>query len=113
MSGGSFDYVCFKVEGHEVLSTIDQLTDMESYLRGIGKDNAADEVYAFRLHVETCLRQLSIYGSRITHLLYAAEWCASGDHGPEGIDTALAEMIAKDMPTKAIQQMTAGETVNP
>lgn len=84
MSGGSFDYVCFKVEENQVLSALPDLRDLETYLRAIEKHAAADEVLIFIKEVETHQRRLAVIGARIKSLLKATEWCASGDSGEDG-----------------------------
>jgi hypothetical protein len=88
MSGGSFDYVCFKVEDSDILSSLDDVRKVEDYLRKIEKHDAADEVLMFIKEVETHQRRLRVIGSRIAPVLKAAEWVCSGDSGNDAIDNA-------------------------
>ena len=45
MSGGSFEYVCFKLDDEDqIFSSLKELRNMESYLRARGKQEAADEI---------------------------------------------------------------------
>jgi hypothetical protein len=69
MSGGSFNYVCFKVEESSILDALDDLRDMERYLRAGNKVIAADEVYAYILTVEALQHHLFTAGRRIADLL--------------------------------------------
>lgn len=93
MSGGSFDYVCFKVEDSEVFSALTDLRRVEDYLRAINKQDAADEVLIYIREVETHQRRLAVIGKRIAPLLKATEWEASGDSDKDGIDYAYRELM--------------------
>lgn len=99
MSGGSFNYVCYKVEDDEILLALPDLRDLETYLRTINKHDAADEVLIFIREVETHQRRLAVIGTRIKSLLKATEWCASGDSGEDGIDYAYRDLMGLNDPT--------------
>jgi hypothetical protein len=101
MSGGSFDYACYKVEDNRVFDGIEEYKRMEQYLRDVGKHEAADEVYRYINIVETYQRRLAIEGKRIYDLLYSVEWTASGDTGIEAIDYAYNKLINPDEKTDA------------
>lgn len=100
MSGGSFGYVCFKVEGSEILTATNDVRAVENYLRAYGKHDAADEVLRFLNEVETHQRRLAIIGERIAPLLKAAEWTASGDSGLDSIDAEYFKLMGIDPPGK-------------
>lgn len=88
MSGGSFNYACFKVEDGEVFQAMDDVRGIEEYLRAHGKHDPADEVLKYIKEVETHQRRLEVIGKRIAPLLKAVEWTASGD---TGMDLVYAE----------------------
>ncbi len=88
MSGGSFNYACFKVEDSEIFSALSDVRDIENYLRAFQKHDAADEVLFFIKEVETHQRRLAVIGKRISELLRAAEWVASGDSNLTAVDSA-------------------------
>ncbi len=94
MSGGSFNYLCYK-DPSEMLSSssMDDLRRMEEYLRENGKGDAADELYKYRLTLDTMYRRLTILHTRLEPLLYSAEWWASGDYGEESFDRRWAEFL--------------------
>lgn len=94
MSGGSFNYVCFKMESEEIFSALPDLRNMEEYLRARQKHDAADEVLKFILALETARRRLDVMSKRIQDILYAAEWWASGDWNEDGLDKAMEELDA-------------------
>lgn len=92
MSGGSFNYVCFKVETEEIFAALPDLREMESYLRGRGKHDAADEILKFILNIETARRRLDVQGRRLQDLLQSVEWWVSGDWSEEDVDNSLKEL---------------------
>lgn len=101
MSGGSFNYACFKVtDTREVFSAMDDIEHIEKYLRSINRHSAADEVFRYYQDLKTISRHLAIMGERLEPLLYATEWCASGDWNEDGIDAAYQKLIglADDKP---------------
>jgi hypothetical protein len=93
MSGGSFNYACFKVDSEEVFQALPDLRDMETYLRQIEKHDSADEVLLYIREVETHQRRLMKIGERIAPLLKAAEWTRSGDWSKESIDGAYQNLM--------------------
>jgi hypothetical protein len=93
MSGGSFNYACFKVGDSEIFKALGDIKGIERYLRSIGKQEAADEVFRFVLECEVAQRRLNIMGDKISELLRAAEWVASSDYGVEAIDRAYDEYV--------------------
>lgn len=93
MSGGSFNYACYKVDDDEIFRAMADVRDIESYLRTIGKHDAADEVLVFIKEVETHQRRLAVIGNRISPLLKATEWERSGDWGVEPIDNAYYDLM--------------------
>lgn len=93
MSGGSFEYVCFKLDDEDqIFSSLKELRNMESYLRARGKQEAADEIQQAIFKLETCQRRALNIGKHIHDLAYAVEWWASGDFGEEDVDEALDKM---------------------
>lgn len=100
MSGGSFNYACFKVEDSEIFRALADVRDIESYLRAHGRHDAADEVLRFLNEAETHQRRLAVIGQRIAPLLQAAEWTCSGDSGLEYIDQEYFKLMGIAPPGK-------------
>jgi len=96
MSGGSFNYFCYDSVGSGALDNLDDLRDMESYCRKLGKHEAADELYEYLLFLETVERRMAVQHKRIQNLCRAVEWEASGDIGIEGIDIAYRKLIGSE-----------------
>ena len=95
MSGGSFEYACFAVEEWSSFSKLDQVREIENYLRSNGEHEAADEVYQFILFIETVQRRLDVQTKRIKDILFAAEWWASGDWGADNFKSSFADWQTK------------------
>lgn len=100
MSGGSFNYAYCKAGDPDVFYAVGDIQDIEKYLRGLGKHDAADEVLRFLNEIETHQRRLEVIGERILPLLRAAEWTCSGDSGPEYIDREYFKLMGIDPPGK-------------
>jgi hypothetical protein len=81
MSGGSFNYAYFKLDGNgsDVAQSLPDLKDIEQYLRNAGKHEAANEVLRGILRIETAIHRLQVVGSHLAPLAKAAEWWVSGD----------------------------------
>lgn len=92
MSGGAFNYVYLK-DGSEILNNLEDLRGLEQHCRGLGLHNEADEIYNYLLFCETIGRRMNQYSNRISPLLKAIEWEASGDWGDGHIKQAYKEMI--------------------
>lgn len=92
MSGGSFDYACFKLnDDYAVLSALPSLREMERWLRSEGKHEAADELLRSILRLETIQHHLSVLGDHLYRLAYGAEWWCSGDWNEEKFDKLFEE----------------------
>ena len=81
MSGGSFNYFCFK-RGGEQLDNLADLKAIEEYCREQGQHLAADELFRYLLFLETMKHRMDAYQDRMQDLLQSVEWSASGDSNP-------------------------------
>jgi hypothetical protein len=91
MSGGSFDYVCFKLTDGRVVQALPMLREMEIYLRAMRKHEAADELLLGIMRIETASRRLDVVGKHLYALAYAAEWWNSGDWDEDQFDKEFQE----------------------
>lgn len=99
MSGGSYNYVYLDAESaSSIFSKIDEVAGIESYLRGMGMHDAADEVLLYLKEMDTHRRRIETIGKRIAGVLQAAEWTASGDWGKDSIDVAYWELMGLQSP---------------
>lgn len=90
MSGGSYNYLCYK-DSTEIGNSIEDLNSMATRLRGIGAIDLADKTASIRMDLELIQQKIeSLQG-----IWHAVEWCDSHDSGPDGIDDAIAEYRKK------------------
>lgn len=93
MSGGSFNYAYIKADDPtELLDGLDDYRAIEAWLRENKRHDAADEVLKFVLACETAQRRLAVMGKRISGILWAAEWTASGDTSIGAVDNEFAKI---------------------
>lgn len=91
MSGGSFDYLCYK-EGSELFdySVQRSMREMAAELTERGAQDAAAETEQLIRFVEHALRQVEPRREALAAVWRAVEWCTSGDIGEDGVEAALA-----------------------
>lgn len=92
MSGGSFNYVCFKLEDNP-FEALNDLREMESYLRARNQQLAADEIQRYVLQIETAQHRLEVLGKYYLDLVYAVEWWASGDYNEDAVTAAYEKLL--------------------
>lgn len=98
MSGGSFDYLCFKMDSaSKLLDALHTIREMESYLREIDRHDAADEFARLALDLETHKRRIEVMGKRLYDLAKAVEWERDDDVGIDAIDKAWSELLGGEM----------------
>lgn len=89
MSGGSFNYVYIDAENAaSIFSKMDEVSGMEAWLRSMDKHDAADEMLLYLREMETHRRRIEAIGKRISPLMQAVEWTASGDSSIAEVDKA-------------------------
>lgn len=98
MSGGSYDYLCFK-DGTEIRENMDSLQSMADRLAGLPwAQDAAQETIDLIL----MLRQQRVWAetfiSRLSGVWRAVEWCDSGDTGEDHIQAELKTYRAAKVP---------------
>ena len=89
MSGGSFDYLCFK----DVSELFQRVGQVESMAKAIGEypDGEAASIDAHEVVaiMKTALRRLEARRRRLEPVWMAVEWHHSCDYGPERVAEAL------------------------
>jgi len=97
MSGGSFEYVCFK-DADEILDNLCYLDRMVKYLKGTGADvdgdrledpegleDLAKEIEMLWLDLRSFKTMIQTRLDRLKPVLKAIEWEASGDIGRDSL----------------------------
>lgn len=95
MSGGSFDYLCFKLEDDVGYEQLQGLHKMEEYLRGRGKHELADEFLRIILLAESHARRLQVTFQHLSSIVHDVEWWASFDIGEDDLDKAAEKFLSK------------------
>jgi len=88
MSGGSYDYLCYK-DGMEINSHREQLAQMRDRLTELGYKDAAKETESVILLLEAFEVRLKARLERLQKVWQAVEWCDSGDCGKEDVEEAI------------------------
>lgn len=85
MSGGSFDYLCSKMEGGNAEAADSMMRPMIAEMRRRGIHKIADELEE-RADAWVAVQQ------RYAKLAHAIEWHCSSDWGPEEVDAELRRL---------------------
>jgi len=96
MSGGSYDYLSCKDPIEDSEEVDQQLKSMEDDLRNEGYHAIADELFKYRLTIETTQHRLTIMHKRLERLMHDWEWYRSGDIGKKDFDETVAKWWAKE-----------------
>jgi len=95
MSGGSYDYLCYK-DSQDIRSLMRQLADMAERLSGLEyARDAAQETTALLLTLRQQDVLVSTYIDRLSGVWHAVEWWDSQDSGEEAVKEALTRYRAK------------------
>ena len=90
MSGGSFDYLCYK-ESEDLLQSDHQLQSMADELARLGyAEDAARETQDLLLTIRTMRNRVQTSIDRLSDVWRAIEWWRSGDWGEDQIKEVLA-----------------------
>lgn len=85
MSGGSFNYVCYK-DGTDILDYMSSVKEMYEWLYSRGKNDAAKEVEKLYLDLLMFKDMMETRLKRLNSVLHDAEWWCSGDIGEKTFD---------------------------
>jgi len=90
MSGGSYDYLCFK-ETHDILES-SEIEKMAKDLSELGyAEDVAKETYAFILHLKAREVLTEAYLDRLKPVWKAMEWWQSCDWNEDTLKKTIAE----------------------
>lgn len=88
MSGGSFNYLCYK-ETPELFNAIGDLEDVEQYLLQRGDKDIAKDVRRLIEYIESAENRVDVLRENLAGVFKAVEWRSSGDWGEESLQRAL------------------------
>jgi hypothetical protein len=91
MSGGSYEYLCFK-DASDLANYEHQLQSMADRLAGLGyaEDAARETTEVLLMHRQAMVR-IDTRLKRLSDIWHAVEWWDSCDSGEDGVKKALAE----------------------
>jgi hypothetical protein len=115
VSGGSYNYVCFK-GGEELLSeTHDRdLEDMTNRLAGLGyAADAAEETAALLAELRAARARVNAKTKRLSEIWHAVEWWDSGDTGEWLLKEELAKYRGEEVPPRPGQMSAGGSASSP
>lgn len=90
MSGGSFDYLCYK-EVPELMnsSNIANLESMVQHLQKYGYEDIARDTQRLIEYIQSASIRIEVLSENLNDVFHAVEWHESGDIGRE---TMIAEL---------------------
>lgn len=97
MSGGSYDYLCWK-EGYELFeySTIGNLERMVDALEEFGYDDAAEETYELVRIIKQARVRANTIHKRLNNVYHAVEWYKSMDSSFDRVEEEIAKYRGED-----------------
>ncbi|OQB32244.1 MAG: hypothetical protein BWY07_02003 [Candidatus Hydrogenedentes bacterium ADurb.Bin170] len=91
MSGGSFNYLCYKDET-DLFASEKELEHMADALAKVGyADDAAKETLWLLLHIRQQRIRINVVISRLSGVWHDMEWWQDGDIGEDRFKKTLAE----------------------
>ena len=84
MSGGSYNYLCYK-ESYDIHERIDELNQMRDRLIELGFTDAAGETESVLLMLRSFEVRLQTRINRLKDIWRAVEWMDSGDSGLDSV----------------------------
>lgn len=90
MSGGSYNYLCFK-DGEQLFEqgTLNDLKNIENRLNELGYTKIAGKVSDMNQIITESLEQVTTMKEELNDILKAVEWHDSLDYGIEEIEEAI------------------------
>jgi hypothetical protein len=87
MSGGSFNYLCFK-EDEDLFnqSTLNEIENMASRLLELGFEDAAKETLNLKYTIQQSLARSQVMKDRLEDVWKAVEWFDSSDSSLEKVE---------------------------
>lgn len=94
MSGGSYDYLCYK-DVFELESQREHIVRMRDRLIELGHLDAAKETESVILVLDSFKVRMEARLERLKEVWRAVEWLDSGDSGKDCVDEAIKEFQEK------------------
>ena len=90
MSGGSYNYLCYK-DSDDIWGAIKDLKSMRERLTELGFLDAATETESVMLMLDSFTVRLEARIDRLNEVWRSVEWMDSGDSGIESVEKAIEQ----------------------
>lgn len=88
MSGGSYNYLCYK-DSNEIHNSRSDIESMRDRLIQLGHLDAAKETESILLTLDAFYVKMQARIDRLNEVWHAVEWYDSGDYGATSVDEAI------------------------
>lgn len=88
MSGGSYNYLCYK-DSDNINESRSDINDMRDRLTELGYLDAAKETESVTLMLNAFEVRIQARIERLSEVWRAVEWCDSGDSGEDSVKKAV------------------------
>jgi len=89
MSGGSYNYICFKTDIEELVPHLSDLENMADRLESLDAEDAAKETLELKAIIRQSQIRVEVLAQRMSALWRAVEWMDSGDSGMKEVEAQL------------------------
>ena len=96
MSGGSYNYLCYK-EPEELMCkhSTDYLEEMSQLLLRLGYDDIARDMQRLVEYCKTAYNRIDVLSEQLNDVMHAIEWYESGDYGMDSLKEHLEDYRKK------------------
>lgn len=95
MSGGSYDYLCFK-EPEELFARVDDIELMAQRLLELGFQDVAGDMQRLAEYCKSARLRVAVLSDMLNSVMHAVEWYDSGDYGLDNFRKVLEDYRDKN-----------------
>lgn len=95
MSGGSFNYLCYK-QIEDLFTSVDELEDMQKALIKYGYEDIAEDTQRLIEYIKSAKCTVGVLKDMLQPVFHAVEWYESADYGKETMIEVLEKYRRKE-----------------
>ena len=95
MSGGSYNYLCFK-EPEELIGRVADIESMAQRLLDVGYPDVAGDMQRLAEYCKSARLRVAVLSDMLNSVMHAVEWYDSGDYGLSNLKKVLEEYRDKN-----------------
>lgn len=99
MSGGSFNYLCYR-EADDLINSQDDLESMRNALIKYGYEDIAKDTQRLIEYIKSARCTIETLGNMLEPVFHAVEWYESGDYGKDTMIKVLEKYRRKESEDK-------------